>query len=417
MKKQLLLALSALCVFLLLGQKICAADIYVVNSESRTLSHINTSTGVVNNVFTQLGLIPNRMFMDEEYIFVVLSGDNAIQMINRTTGQHLRYIPVAISSNPWDCWREGEFLYVTGLFSNRLYKISLNSYTVVDYITVGVAPEAVMASGGKLYVSNTGGYQSDYANSSISVVDLATFTVVKTIPVWNNPQYIKQIGGYIHVSCTGNWVSIQGKVEVIDPVIDEVIQSIDLGGNPFGLFGLPNGRVYVGDGMNSGIYSYDANTFEIYNGGGNPLSPGGIDVAGNSDFIAILDSSWGTNGKVKLRNHDFSEIGEYTVALAPTDFKVYTQNTENDDQVAMPAKMRVFPNPVSSGQMLSFQSEKGMNSEIRIYNLKGQLVSQVKSIGNSTQWKAVDKNGKALPKGIYLYKDVTGHANGKFVIK
>jgi len=58
-----------------------ADNIYVVNSESRTLSRIDTDTQTVNNTFTQLGLTPNLLKVNEDYIYVVLSGANSIQMI------------------------------------------------------------------------------------------------------------------------------------------------------------------------------------------------------------------------------------------------------------------------------------------------------------------------------------------------
>lgn len=63
-------------------------------------------------------------------------------MLDRSTGAHLRYIPVASSSNPYDVVQEGDYLYVSGLFTNKVYKISLQSYSVVANLDVGVSPRA-----------------------------------------------------------------------------------------------------------------------------------------------------------------------------------------------------------------------------------------------------------------------------------
>ena len=144
MKKFLLLILlPVICVAFL------QADyIYVVNSESRTLSRIDTETGTVINTFTQLGLTPNMLKVTSEYIYVVLSGANSIQMIDRNSGTTIRNIFISSSSNPWDVVENNGYLYVSGMFTNKVYKISQESWTVVDQITVGTAPEGLEVCNG-----------------------------------------------------------------------------------------------------------------------------------------------------------------------------------------------------------------------------------------------------------------------------
>ena len=128
MKKFLLLILlPVICVAFL------QADyIYVVNSESRTLSRIDTETGTVNNTFTQLGLTPNMLKVNTDYIYVVLSGANSIQMIDRHSGTTIRNIFIASSSNPFaliflliftcfQCNRTPQsFAFTTGLLTDKL---------------------------------------------------------------------------------------------------------------------------------------------------------------------------------------------------------------------------------------------------------------------------------------------------------
>lgn len=181
--KQLIVALA-----LLLALTALSADvIFVVNSTSRTLSRIDTDSGSVNNSFAQLGLTPNLMDLDEEHIYVICTGDNAVQVLNRFTGAHQRYLPVAPSSNPYDVLKVGDFLYVTGLFTNRVYKLSLQTNSVVKSLEVGAAPQGLCSDGTRLYVCNIGGYYNNYVNSSVSVIDLAFFAVMATVPTWTNP--------------------------------------------------------------------------------------------------------------------------------------------------------------------------------------------------------------------------------------
>ncbi len=392
--------------------------IYVVNSESRTISRIDTVTQQVNNSFASLGYIPNRLVLDEAHIYVVNSGDNAVQMIDRQTGVTIRYIGLGVSVNPWEAILHESYLYVTGLFTNRVYKISLQSYTVVADCIVGEAPEGLAVWGDRLYVSNTGGYQSGYANSSVSVIDLATFSVMQTIPVWFNPQYLIAHEGYIHVSCTGNWISAFGKVCVIDPQTDTVIQTLDIGGRLGGLWADASGKVWIGDLMNTGVYRYDTNDWAILNGSGNPLSPGGGAVDGGAGFIAVLDSSWGQSGKVYLRHPDFNAWQQYTVGLAPTDLKVYRPAVTAADHTQAPVAILVAPNPAPRGNFIRFAALGDQIKRISIYNLRGQLIKQWNVSVSEAVWDGCDSQGRLSPGGIYFYRIDGSSAplNGKILI-
>ncbi|MDP3113302.1 MAG: T9SS type A sorting domain-containing protein [Candidatus Cloacimonadaceae bacterium] len=399
----------------LLSASLFAAEIYTVNSESRTLSRIDSETGALNNVFTPLGLTPNLMYVDEQHIFVVCSGDNAIQMINRANGTHIRYIPVAASSNPWDVVKAGDFLYVTGLFTNKVYKISLQSYFVVNQITVGNAPEGLRVYDGKLFVANTGGYQNNYAGSSVSVIDLASFTVLETIPVWTNPQYLVAHNGFIHVSCTGNWFDVSGKVDIIDAATLQNVHRIDIGGNPGSLWIGPYAKAYLGDGMSTGLYSYDAVNYNVYNNANNPLNPSAYAVDGNDQFIALLTQTWGSNSMVKLRHHDLSHLAEYTVGLVATDMKVWGGNVSNDDPLVPVLKTSLYPNPVRQNGLLYLDSPAKTVVSVVFYNLKGQKVHEMSIPAGEKQ---ISLSGMKLSAGVYIYRLSSGNAvqSGKIAV-
>ncbi|MFO7660784.1 MAG: hypothetical protein R6V77_07720, partial [Candidatus Cloacimonadaceae bacterium] len=278
---------------LLIAFKAQAALIYTVNSESRTLSRIDTSTDNVQNNFAQLGVIPNKLIADENYLWVVNSGDNAVQKISRQSGSTLANIFIEASCNPWDACLDGDFLYVTGLFTNKVYKVHAVNHNVVGFVEVGNSPEALCVYNGKLYVTNTGGWQNNYANSSVSVIDLDSFQVIATIPVSPNPQYLVEHNGLIHVSCTGNWTTVFGTVCVIDPVSNQVIQTIALGGSLGSIWIDNDHQALVGDGSGSFLYRYNAQDFTILNDSDNPLTPGGYVVDGDNEQIALLDPNWG----------------------------------------------------------------------------------------------------------------------------
>ncbi|MCK4340003.1 MAG: T9SS type A sorting domain-containing protein, partial [Candidatus Cloacimonetes bacterium] len=74
-----------------------------------------------------------------------------------------------------------------------------------------------------------------------------------------------------------------------------------------------------------------------------------------------------------------------------------------------------YPNPMSPDKIgtttISFSIPKdAKNSEMKIYNIKGQLVKKFSIISDqySIVWDGKDSNGKQLSNGIYLYKLDTG---------
>lgn len=395
-----------------------SAIIFVVNSESRTLSKIDTNTNQVQNNFAQLGLIPNKVIVDDNYLWSVNSGDNAVQKINLQTGATVSNLLIETGCNPWDaCLNEG-FLYVTGLFTNKVYKVNLATNSVVGFVNVGICPEALCVYNGKLYVTNTGGYQNNYANSSVSVIDISTFQVIQTIPVSANPQYIVEHNGLLHVSCTGNWTNVSGNVCVINPVTDEVIQTIAIGGSLGNIWINSGQQALVGDANGYNLYRYNSENYNILNNPANPLSPGGSVVWGDDELIALLYPNWGYNGKVKILHPDLSYWKEYTIALAPTDMKFLPVITAIEDEYQTPAiKVSVYPNPARSGQDINFRFQDGIQGILKIFNTKGQLVYTSSANTNQFTIKASSFSQKQ-PSGFYLYKLKTdkGSVKGKLII-
>jgi hypothetical protein len=108
--KQIAIMLLLICPILLFGQKL-----FVVNSQSRTLSRIDLDEDSVDNNFAQLGNIPNKVLVTQDYLWVVNSGDNSLQKISTTGGNTLGNFFVEPSSNPWDAIMDNNDIYITVL--------------------------------------------------------------------------------------------------------------------------------------------------------------------------------------------------------------------------------------------------------------------------------------------------------------
>jgi len=404
--------------FCLISLSLQAEYIYVVNSESRTLSRIDPSTDVVQNNFAALGLIPNKIIVDENYLWSVNSGDNSLQKLDKQTGSTLANILIASGCNPWDACKEGNFIYVTGLFTDKVYKVNAITQAVEGSVNVGISPEALCAFGGKLYVTNTGGYQNNYANSSVSVIDLATFTVVNTIPVAPNPQYITLSEGLLHVSCTGNWVSANGAVCIIDPAFEEVIGTVEPGGNLGNVWIGTNQNALVGDANGVQLYRYDAHNFSLLNGSSNPLPYGGSLVTGTADWTATLYPNWGSNGKVRILHPDLSFWKEYTIGLAPTDLKTEHGNTySSEDTYPVIQKSEVYPNPARSNDLLTFTFNTKTSGKLHLYNLRGRLLLSI-PISKGKAILPAQQIANKYGAGCYLYRieNESARQTGKFIL-
>ncbi|MCB5254954.1 MAG: T9SS type A sorting domain-containing protein [Candidatus Cloacimonadaceae bacterium] len=405
---------TALLLLMLIALSLLGADlIYVVNSQSRTLSRIDTSSDQVQNTFSILGNVPNKVVVGEDYLYAVNSGDNTIQKIDKSGGNSLANYLVELGSNPWDAVLHEGYLYITGLFTARVYKMDASNGEVIASLQVGTAPEALCVVGDKLYTTNAGDYAQNYAGSSVSVIDLPSFSVFDTLPVRLNPQYLRWHEGYLHVSCTGNWADIGGSIMIFDTQNDSLIQTIELGGTPGNIWIDADHLAWVADSSGNHIYRYHALSYEILNGSDNPLPIGGSDLTGSSSAIVILTPQWGSNASVLLLHPDLSLIKEYTVGMMPTDLKLEPSPSPVEDDLITQARICVYPNPLPMGTSLKIKSERSLKADLKIFNLKGQLLQETHLEGTE-----LNLDTTKLSSGCYFYRIITsqGTESGKFVI-
>ncbi|MCB5265646.1 MAG: T9SS type A sorting domain-containing protein [Candidatus Cloacimonetes bacterium] len=405
---------AALLLLMVMAFSLLGADLlYVVNSQSRTLSRIDTASDQVQNTFSILGNVPNRVVVGENYLYSVNSGDNTIQKINKLSGSTVANHLVAVGSNPWDAILHEGYLYITGLFTSRVYKMNASNGQVLASVQVGTAPEAMCVVGDKLYVTNAGNYAQNYAGSSVSVIDLPSFSVINTLVVGLNPQYLCFHEGFLHVSCTGNWADTGGKIMIFDTQDDSLIQTIELGGTPGNIWIDANDLAWVADSGGNQMYRYNALSYEILNGAGNSLPFGASELVGTASMIAILAPIWGSNGKVTLLNPDLSFIKEYSVGMMPTDLKLETISSPVEDDLVTAARISIYPNPLPAGENLKLKSEGNLRGTVQIFNLKGQLLEEKYLDG-----EALSLDTSKLSSACYLYRISTdrGKQSGKFMI-
>jgi YVTN family beta-propeller protein len=126
---------------------------------------------------------------------------------------------------------------------------SLSNQKVYVGIVVGLNPFEVVHVNGKLYTINTN-------SDSVSVIDPEINEVIETIEVGGSPQYTyySVIGDYLYVSN-----SASDSISVIDTNTDTVISTINVGDLPF--YALPLGKkLYVANARDGTVSVVDTET-------------------------------------------------------------------------------------------------------------------------------------------------------------
>ena len=141
-------------------------------------------------------------------------------------------------------------------------------------------------------------------------------------------------------------------------------------------------------------------------------------------YIKDLGDGW---GQVYMYYFDDNDYGSYIQGQGPPtggqitycSFKInFDDIAAVDEKQEMPSPKILlynYPNPFSGSTSISFfTAENTEDTEIRIYNIKGQLVKQFKIQNskfkiNEIEWDGKDESCNELTNGIYLYKLLIGN--------
>ena len=106
-----------------------------------------------------------------------------------------------------------------------LFRSEIDTATLKETrrVTVGYQPEQMQIVDGKLYVANSGGYNTSNYDKTVSVVDLASFTEIKKIEVGINLNLIqKDRKGNLYISSRGNYEDISSNIYRLDTRTEQV---------------------------------------------------------------------------------------------------------------------------------------------------------------------------------------------------
>lgn len=194
------------------------------NSNNATLDYYDPNTkSLKTKVFSSvngkgLGDTANDMLIYGSKMYIAVDVSNTIEIMDLNAKSLKTISPKDDSGQPQSprylAAYEGK-VYVT-LFDGHLAAIDTTSMEIVQKTKVGPNPYQVCEVGGKLYVANSGGYNT-VKDSTLSVVDPVSFTEEKKIVVGLNPMYLgADSDGELYVMCGGNFTDVKASLKRVD---------------------------------------------------------------------------------------------------------------------------------------------------------------------------------------------------------
>ncbi|HEX7880476.1 MAG TPA: hypothetical protein VF720_13765 [Candidatus Eisenbacteria bacterium] len=264
-----------------------ASALYVVNSLGETLDRIDLETGSVSLAVMPLGNGPNDVVMTDPAsadlaparFWIANSLDNDVWGIDAAQLVPEPVIDLGNNQNPYRLalLPDGR-VAVTNWLGGTLALLDPVAGTVDDRRPIGRTPEAVLASGNRVFVTAVGydlptgrfGPGKVYAlDSSARGAGPADSAIVPT-----NPQALLiDTQGRLHVICTGNYggyePASQGAVRVLNAATLDSVGAIALGATP-GAGILVDDQIYL-SAYFGGLLRYDANTLAVTRGPDDPI--------------------------------------------------------------------------------------------------------------------------------------------------
>jgi DNA-binding beta-propeller fold protein YncE len=377
---------------------------YVLNTLSQTLSFVNLQNFTSDNSFSQIGLHGNHVVYHEDKLYVVNSGDATVQIINPDIGATIGNIFLENSSNPWHIAIQGNFAYITGLYSDKLYRVDLRNMTNISEIVVGIGPAGLKIHGDYIYVAVSGFAYFSYEQAKVCKVDINTFSIVGEIDVATNLQDLIVHNSKIYGISTGNYIDQKSVVTIIDTITFSIVDTVDFDNFLTTIQLGQDGLLYMSEYLGQGFFTLNIETFEI----SGPVFPNGQSILFDEEYFYVLVANWGGNSTLSIYTHDYQFVNSISTGVG-SNWMTFRETATSiaDTTIPKPVDIFAYPNPFNSS--VSFQIVKNdvVKSEIssvkmQIYNLKGQKVFE--SAKNDLIWHGRDFNDRELPSGIYFAK-------------
>lgn len=182
----------------------------------------------------RIGDTANDLLLYGSRIYIAVSESSTIEILDASTCNSLKRIPLSrngMTSQPRRLTANGGYVYVC-CFDGTVSRIDTLTMTTDATVQVGRNPDGICHANGKLYVSNSGGLDTQNPDNTVSVIDINTFTETKRITVRSNPGTIFADGTNVYVVSRGIFdygtMDYDSRLHRIDTQTDQVIDTYDI---------------------------------------------------------------------------------------------------------------------------------------------------------------------------------------------
>ncbi len=305
-------------------------------SANGTLTFFDEASGQIDqNIFRNEGgdfagdVVQSIAFSGDKG-YVVINGDNKVEIVNGNTFEHLESIESSDLDKPryvevidgkayisvWGPYEEGGF----SLIDSYVLVVDLNTNSVIKKIETDEGTENLLFGGKYLFASN----HNFGGSNSVAVIDPTTNSLVKHIELASGPAgSVLDSNGKLWVICTGDFGAANGQLFRIHPETLEVEESIELNVNPDVDLGITPDKSKLIYSVGSSIYSISISAtlapvdklFEaedvVYNYA--------MNVDPDSGNIWIADAlNFSTEGKVYVYTNSGVPVTSFNAGISPT---------------------------------------------------------------------------------------------------
>lgn len=218
--------------------------LFQMNNASMTW--IDLTSGSSNSQFffqkanRELGDTGNDMKRYGGKIYVTVSVSSTIEVLDAFSGKSLKQIQMqhnGQAKQPRNMTCSHGFVWIT-CFDGFIDVLDTTSLQIIHRISVGRNPEELTISGNKLFVTNSGGLNAPYYDSTVSVIDLNLKTEIQRVKVGKNPgAIVADATGDIYVISRGNYSTIPARLHRFHRDSDQVEETFTFEATGLARFG------------------------------------------------------------------------------------------------------------------------------------------------------------------------------------
>ncbi|MBR5240464.1 MAG: YncE family protein [Muribaculaceae bacterium] len=196
-----------------------------MGSNKASLDFMDFTTGVYSrniyaernpDVVKELGDVGNDAQIHDNKLWMTINASHKVEVIDAITAKRIKEIEVP---NCRYIVFDGNYAYISSYVTTiigdinaqegAVFKIDTNTYKIAGEVKVGRQPEEMVIKNGFLYVANSGGYNSEMYDNTVSVIRLSTFTQIEKREVAINLHRMRlDKNGKIWVLSRGNYYTM-----------------------------------------------------------------------------------------------------------------------------------------------------------------------------------------------------------------